>query len=818
SDEERRLFDAARLCLEQMMNLSVARVLNEQGMALPAGYVQRLLAKKVQIFLPPQWKAVVRHRLPARSDNALIALPTSTGKTLLGELCLVAAWGRKPGIVCYLAPYVALGRQVARTLEEHLPHSISVHRMIGGFAGGEQLRPTERQELIVATPERFDALLRTSPEIIPHLRCVVCDEAHLIGNDTRGVRLEGLLTRLRLLQQAGHGLRLVLLSAVVSRYDKLARWMDVAEDAVIVDAWRPTARRVAFWRQDGRLIWHRGDDPMGQQTADAESVLGELTLPWPQSRIRATQDFAPMRQQEPLVQANVAYLAKQLADRYGGPVLCVCATRKSTRQVALALAQRFPIINASVGKVADAIRCIEMHHQALLPLCDLLRRGVAYHNASLPHDVRRLIEDAVKAGELEAIAATTTLAEGVDLPFRFTILVDWLQWEEDGQKPMSSLLFRNVAGRCGRAGIFTEGDTIVFDNPLGDLSYTEPRHRWAIQREVFLATEPEEPTSALATFFDGTRGDAAALEAILASQFLAAIPENPNVDDLVRHFAENTFVVHQFHDDAPLHRALQGVADSLIDDGDHALASRDQATFCLTPFGKAVNATEFSPESCRRIIEVLRSVADVQDEDEVKRCAGIGALLLRELGALPEQTYRDLRKVLGDKSHRFCVKREDFEPLLAAWLAGESLENMFAALPYVQRSSRKVKIHEWLEGADEATSDWNSEFDRFADFTKAVLEVYLPWLLRACHWLAPFADERLTHVPWRQWADWIEHGVSSDWAVQALQQGAPGGRKALAVVGRGWPPSLCTESDPLGIAYIRDAVSRPCIEEVMDEA
>ena len=33
---------------------------------------------------------------------------------------------------------------------------------------------------------------------------------------------------------------------------------------------------------------------------------------------------------------------------------------------------------------------------------------------------------------------------------------------------MESLLFKNIAGRCGRAGQFTEGDTIIFDNPVGD--------------------------------------------------------------------------------------------------------------------------------------------------------------------------------------------------------------------------------------------------------------------------------------------------------------------------------------------------------------
>ena len=85
------------------------------------------------------------------------------------------------------------------------------------------------------------------------------------------------------------------------------------------------------------------------------------------------------------------------------------------------------------------------------------------------------------------VTATTTLAEGVDLPFRFTILADWLTWDgTNKQRPMASLLFRNIAGRCGRAGVMTEGDTIIFDNPVGDPIHTNPFSRQAAQLDLYV--------------------------------------------------------------------------------------------------------------------------------------------------------------------------------------------------------------------------------------------------------------------------------------------------------------------------------------------
>jgi hypothetical protein len=72
-------------------------------------YIRRLVIWRTSA-LTPQFRAVTQHKLPS-AENALVALPTSTGKTLLGELCLVTALQQQSGIVCYLAPYVALGRQ-----------------------------------------------------------------------------------------------------------------------------------------------------------------------------------------------------------------------------------------------------------------------------------------------------------------------------------------------------------------------------------------------------------------------------------------------------------------------------------------------------------------------------------------------------------------------------------------------------------------------------------------------------------------------------------------------------------------------------------
>jgi len=624
--------------------------------------------------------------------------------------------------------------------------------MVGGYQDPEALDPANRLEIVVATPERFDAMLRVSPGLVQHLRCVVCDEAHNVQNYERGVRLEGILTRLRLLQAQGRRIRLVVLSAVLSHYEAIQKWLGVPDALVLTDSWRPTARRLALWMQDGKLTWFLTGDPIQPTVSDRSTTLGERRLPWPEQDIYSTQFFGAVKTQKPLVHSNVAYLAQLLISEYGGPVLCVCATKDDTRAVATAVASRFPLLDPLPKMIKLAITSIENNHPFLLPLCGLLRRGVAFHNSTVPQDIRTLIERATCERELVAVASTTTLAEGVDLPFRFTIIVDWLTWQMDGQqRPMPLLLFRNIAGRCGRAGMFTEGDTIIFDNPLGPEQFTTPSLRGRRLWDAFFSGRTIEPRSALG---EPLSENDQTVRSALASQFLAAIPENPGSPDLARQFADATLSGSTVSRGPHIRQTVSRIESSLLDPTEGALAAV-ASPMRLTALGEAANATGFSPDSCRQILSFLRVPNNRGD------MVAVSSKLLKELGTLPEQNNGNLRKVLTVKRCRFCVKPEDFDTLLDLWAKGTSREEIFASLPYVLRSSIKPRIQEWLRGSKDI-SGWDVVFDNFTDFISSVVEGFLPWLMRSCGRLSPHVGGWADKAQWLEWAEILETGGSSN--------------------------------------------------------
>ena len=765
------LLRLSRLSLAHANQLATAKVLGQDGPIFPREYLSRLVDDS-PMLLPPQYEAIKEHGVLSQDRNLLITLPTGTGKTLLGELALLSSLGRESGLACYIAPYVALGRQVAEKISHHTPDDVRVHRLVGGYREPDPLDPENRPEVLVATPERFDAMLRLRPDLLPSIRCVVFDEAHMIGNGQRGVRLEGILTRLGLaaLRRGREQVpRFVLLSAVLSNAEDLARWLGIAPENIIRGTWRPSAKRLLRWTEDGMLRLHAGDDPLRNRPSQ---VLGRTPLPWPNVGFYPASHFGGIRQQEPRALDNVALLAEFEYKQYEQPVLCVCSTRPKTRHLAARIAQRFPSLEPLPQPIKSISDLIDQKYPYLRPLNEALQRGVAYHNSSLSHDVREGIERAVETRSLKVVAATTTLAEGVDLPFRVTILADWLTFDGDKSRPMESLLFKNVAGRCGRAGQFTEGDTIVFDNPVGDAKLTSPAQRPVLQEEIFFPESQPALASAV------SRLDRQIALSAVGSQLLAAISENPGIEDIASSFREISFARQTDGADVAAERIAKAF-DDILDASEGQPLAVAASPVRLTHFGKAANSGGLSPATVRKLRKTLGELSNLgSSRDDF---ITISVELLKSLAGVAEQGNPDLRKAVANSKSRPVVKLDELELVLHLWLAGKSYETIFAELPANKQSKRKPGLQTWRQGVSE-DSTWTDQFAKFYDFMSNCVEFFLPWILRAARPLAEIDDQ--PERPWGEWARFAELGVDSAWGARLIEGGAVTERSVAHPIGQ----------------------------------
>jgi superfamily II DNA/RNA helicase len=205
---------------------------------------------------PVQVEALGKLGVLAGRRNLIVSAPTNSGKSLVGLLILLDAVRRgRRGVL--LEPLRAVARekwdelQAARpALEKALGYRLRVLISTGDYRlEAEHFSDPlpEQGELLIATPERLDAVLRNPARDgwFATLGAVVVDEAHLISTPGRGATLEYLVTSLLCLPSPP---RIALLSATMGDSTAVSRWLDPCDVATCTVRVPPLRREV--WELD----------------------------------------------------------------------------------------------------------------------------------------------------------------------------------------------------------------------------------------------------------------------------------------------------------------------------------------------------------------------------------------------------------------------------------------------------------------------------------------------------------------------------------------------------------------------------------------
>ena len=475
---------------------------------LPVGAVDHLHDRGIEDLYPPQESAVEAG--VTTGENVVASVPTASGKTLIAELAMLSSLERG-GKALYIVPLRALASEKYEEFAalEDLGYDVGIST--GNYdADGDWLA---NRDIVVATSEKVDSLIRNGTGWIADLSCVVADEVHLVDDASRGPTLEVTLAKLR---RRLPDLQVVALSATINNADEIADWLDAA---LVHDDWRPIelrrgvhyGRAITFEDGTQREVDPGNDRPTTALVTDTLEEGGS-TLVFVNSR------------------RNAEAAARRLASAVE-PFLDA-AERRALQDVA-----------AEIREASDT----ETSHD----LADAVEHGAAFHHAGLASNQRSLVEGAFRDRDLKVICATPTLAAGVNTPSRRVIVRDWRRYDgaAGGMAPLDALEVHQMFGRAGRPGLDPYGEALLLANSHDDREELFDRYIEGEPEPVRskLATEPALRThvlAAVATGFSTTREDLLGFldETLYAAQTTESGRLERVTDTVIRYLERNDFI------------------------------------------------------------------------------------------------------------------------------------------------------------------------------------------------------------------------------------------------------------------------------------
>ncbi len=453
--------------------------------------------------------------------SVVVCAPTGSGKTVIGEYAIYHAL-RLGKRVFYTTPLKALSNQKFRDFQEkfaHLTTKANPEELIGLITGDTVINPDA--PIVIMTTEIFRNMLYETPigqvgTSLEDVATVVLDECHYISDRGRGTVWEESII------YCPPSIQLVALSATIGNPQELTDWIElvrlnrasqfhspttVTTCELINSNFRPVPLHYYFSTIEGLF-------PLlnEQQTALNSRLKSKRAA---QKRKRLRREDCPklltvvqQLQEKDLLPAIYVIFSRRgcelavgqleeltlvtpaeakalqyhllcffLADN---PSLATALTKvlKSENPPMSDLLMDF-LLNSSPGAQLLAYLATDedskCHLFYLLAECsqlvkyeqvEPLTRGIASHHAGILPLWKELVEQLFEIGLVKVIFATATLAAGINMPARTTVISALAKRTDEGHSMLTPSEFLQIAGRAGRRGMDAAGHVVTVQTPF----------------------------------------------------------------------------------------------------------------------------------------------------------------------------------------------------------------------------------------------------------------------------------------------------------------------------------------------------------------
>ena len=539
---------------------------------------------------PPQSKAVSAGLLEQK--NILISIPTASGKTLLAELAMLqnlAAGGK----CLYVVPLRALASEKFRRFSEFRNLGFRTGLSTGDLDEADEYLGDN--DIIVATSEKVDSLIRNETTWLQQISAIVLDEVHLLDSKDRGPTLEIVITKLRRLNPK---MKIVALSATIQNSREVADWMNAA---CVVSDWRPTKLYEGVYFDgvfDGEVVHTQ------EKTSQEIALIGK----------DKTKD------------AGISLAADTI--RNGGQCLVFTNSRKN----AVGFAKKAgPVIQSYLDfdeqselsrEASEITDRSDTGAAKVLAFC--IQSGVAFHHAGLSADQRETVERLFSEGKIKLISSTPTLAAGLNLPARRVIIAAWRRYDSnEGMQMIPVMEYKQMAGRAGRPHLDPFGESVLIATKEEEIERLKDMYIFADPEAVEskLGAENALRTHVLSTIsngFAGTRNELLSFfkDTFFAHQYglLSSVTLKTVIDKCLNFLIEAGMCVEDSGTPSELSTSSNSESPFVTADRLSAVKEEGDSPVMSTKLGRMVSKLYLDPLSASVLLENIQRAASTDSK------------------------------------------------------------------------------------------------------------------------------------------------------------------------------------------------------------
>lgn len=395
----------------------------------------------------------------------MVCAPTGAGKTVIAEYAVELALASNKRCF-YTTPLKALSNQKLYDLQQKYGKD-----RVGLLTGDISIN--RGAQIVVMTTEVFrnmlyGTILGDVKKNLQDVSFVILDECHYMNDSERGTVWEESII------YAPVDIQLVALSATIANAQDLTTWINETHGAteLVLSDFRPVPLEFHFFgdRRMYPLLNHNGTQVNGL----LKNRFGK-------------KKFYPKHKKGKGRNAFTAHPGDVLGTFSGKDMLPVIYFMFSRRgcEEAMKRASGIPLLkDEEHEKLLVAIDELEKNYSNLKnhPHIQYLLEGMAVHHAGMLPSWKGVVEKLFQQGLLKAVFATETLAAGINMPARTTVISSQTKRSDEGHRSLTASEFLQMSGRAGRRGMDELGHVVVLHNTFEN-----------VDDAAKLATSPADP-------------------------------------------------------------------------------------------------------------------------------------------------------------------------------------------------------------------------------------------------------------------------------------------------------------------------------------